>query len=288
MARSYRLAMTGYAAAGYLATFYAKLDAARVLRAVSALERPLARRQLQRATRHDQLDALAKLTAVVDGRPRIVDRPPLVTHLEGDDPLAKFQVLRDTYTRSLRPDVRELLDRYTHVDAARKVVGIGSVGTRCFIVLLTGRDAADPLFLQVKEARPSVLEPYVGAAPFTNHGERVVDGQRRIHAASDIFLGWGEQDETHFYVRQLQDMKGSLDLASLRARPLATYASLCGWALARAHARSGDAVCLAGYLGRGDAMDLALARFGDAYADQTERDHATFVAALKDGRLQAA
>jgi len=211
-----------------------------------------------------------------------------VTHLDDDDPLSNFQALRDTYMRSLRADVRELIDRYSHVDVARKVVGIGSVGTRCFIVLLTGRDAADPLFLQVKEARPSVLEPYVSAAPFSNHGERVVDGQRRIHAASDIFLGWGEQDGTHFYVRQLQDMKGSLDLARLRARPLATYAALCGWALARAHARSGDAVCLAGYLGRGDAMDRALARFAGAYADQTERDHATFVAAVKDGQLQAA
>jgi len=288
MARSYRLAVSGYAAAGYLATFYAKLDAARVLAAVSALQRPLARRELQRATHHDQLDALAKLTAVVNGRPRIVDRPPLVTHLAVDDPLSSFQTLRDTYTRSLRADVHELLDRYTPSDAARKVVGIGSVGTRCFIVLLTGRDASDPLFLQVKEARPSVLEPYVGAAPFANHGERVVDGQRRIHAAADIFLGWGEQDGTHFYVRQLQDMKGSVDLARLREGPLATYAGLCGWALARAHARSGDAVCLAAYLGQGDAMDRALARFAGAYADQTERDYATFVAAAKDGRLHAA
>jgi len=211
-----------------------------------------------------------------------------VTHLDDDDPLSNFQALRDTYMRSLRADVRELIDRYSHVDVARKVVGIGSVGTRCFIVLLTGRDPSDPLFLQVKEARPSVLEPYIGVAPFSNQGERVVDGQRRIHAASDIFLGWGEQDGTHFYARQLQDMKGSLDLARLRARPLATYAALCGWALARAHARSGDAVCLAGYLGRGDAMDRALARFAGAYADQTERDHATFVAAVKDGQLQAA
>jgi uncharacterized protein (DUF2252 family) len=288
MARSYRLAVHGYATAGYLATFYAKLDAARILQAVSALQRPLARREFQRATRHDQLDALAKLTTLVDGRPRIVDRPPLVTHLEHDDPLSNVQALSDTYMRSLRPDVRELIDRYSHVDAARKVVGIGSVGTRCFIVLLIGRDASDPLFLQVKEARPSVLEPYVGAAAFSNHGQRVVDGQRRIHAASDIFLGWGEQDGTHFYVRQLQDMKGSLDLARLRGGPLATYAGLCGWALARAHARSGDAVCLAAYLGQGDAMDRALARFAGAYADQTERDHATFVAAVKDGRLQAA
>ncbi len=141
-----------------------------------------------------------------------------MTHLDDDDPLSNFQALRDTYMRSLRADVRELIDRYSHVDAARKVVGIGSVGTRCFIVLLIGRDPSDPLVLQVKEARPSVLAPYVGPTAFSNHGERVVDGQRRIHSASDIFLGWGEQDGTHFYVRQLQDLKGCLDVARLRAR----------------------------------------------------------------------
>jgi uncharacterized protein (DUF2252 family) len=284
-ARSYRLALSGYAAAGYLATFYAALDAARVLKSISVAQRPVARQELQRATHHDQLGALAKLTAIVDGRPRIIDRPPLVTHLQDDDPLSRYQALREAYTRSVRADVRELLQRYAYVDAARKVVGVGSVGTRCFIVLLTGRSAADPLFLQVKEARPSVLEPYVGAAAFSNHGERVVDGQRRIQAASDIFLGWGEQDGTHYYVRQLQDMKGAVDLARLKAGSLATYSALCGWALARAHARSGDPVRLAGYLGRGDAMDQAIVRFAGEYADQTERDHATFAAAVKDEHL---
>ncbi len=280
MARSYRLAMRGYASAGQLAVFYAELDAARVLKAVSTAQRSVARKEFQKATRHDQLGALAKLTTVVHGQPQIIDRPPLVTHLQTDDPVARFEKLRDGYSRSLRADVRDLLNQYTYVDAARKVVGIGSVGTRCFIVLLTGRDATDPLFLQIKEARASVLEPHAGAARFSNHGERIVDGQHRIQAASDIFLGWGEVDGMHYYVRQVQDMKGSLDLARLKSTPLATYAELCGWALARAHARSGDPVYLAASLGRADAMDRAIARFAATYADQTERDYKTFMAAM--------
>jgi uncharacterized protein (DUF2252 family) len=283
IARSYRLAMSGYAEATNLEVFYTELDAQRILQAVSGTQRQRARGEFQRAAQHDQLGALAKLTAVVNGRPCIVDHPPLVTHPQTDDPLSRARALRESYTGSIRPDVRDFLARYTYVDAARKVVGVGSVGTRCFILLLTGRDTADPLVLQVKEARASVLEPYADAAPFSNHGERVVDGQRRIQAASDVFLGWGELDGTHYYVRQLQDMKGSVDLARLKASQLATYAGLCGWALARAHARSGDPVCLAGYLGSGDAMDRALARFAAAYADQTERDHAAFRASLKSG-----
>jgi uncharacterized protein (DUF2252 family) len=277
-ARSYRRAIRGYANAGYLAVFYSELDATRVVQAIATAQRPLAQRAIQRATQHDHLAALAKLSKVVDGQLRIVDQPPLVTHPQIDDPLTKYGELKEAYLRSLRPEVSNLLERYSFVDAARKVVGVGSVGTRCFIALLTGRDVTDPLFLQIKEARTSALEPYVTASPFGNQGQRVVEGQRRIQAASDIFLGWGSYGNTQYYVRQLQDMKGSADLTRLTARPLETYGALCGWALARAHARTGNPVAIATYLGRGAGMDQAVARFSHAYADQTARDHATFVA----------
>jgi uncharacterized protein (DUF2252 family) len=287
MTRSYRLAMHGYAAAGYLAVAYAQLDSARVLTAISGAQRKRARQEFERATHNDQLGALSKLTEMVRGVPRIADRPPLLTHSENHDLLPLTDKFFEGYKRSLRPDLCELFERYTLVDVARKVVGVGSVGTGCFITLLTGRNAADPLFLQVKEAGSSVLEPYVGVAPFANHGERVVDGQRRIQAASDIFLGWSEIDGTHYYVRQLQDMKGAPDLARMQAQPLETYAGLCGWALARAHARSGDPLRIAGYLGRGDAMDRAIAAFSTAYADQTKHDHAVFAAATRDDTRQS-
>jgi uncharacterized protein (DUF2252 family) len=280
MVRSYRTAMRGYARSGYLAVFYAELEAARVLNAISTADRTRAERDFRRADRRDDLGALAKLAAIVDGRLRIIDRPPLVTHSPEDDVLSNPEALVSTYRSSLRPDVRELLNRYTYVDAARKVVGVGSVGTRCFIVLLMGRDTSDPLFLQVKEARRSVLEPYVGDSTFTNNGQRVVVGQHHIQAASDIFLGWGEHTATHYYVRQLQDKKGGAQLTKLGARSLSTYAALRGWALARAHARSGDPQRHSGYVGSGDTIDQAIARFAVAYANQTQHDHATFVTAL--------
>lgn len=284
-ARSYRLAMQGYAGSSYLALHYAELDAERVMETLSRPQRQMTELEVQRARSHDQLGALAKLTTVVDGRPRIVDRPPLLEHVPTSDPIADFQRLRDSYKQTVSPSVRELLEQYTLVDMARKVVGVGSVGTRCFIVLLLGRDDGDPLFLQIKEARSSVLEPYVGAAAFPNHAERVVAGQRRIQAASDIFLGWGTQDGTDYYVRQLQDMKGSPDVTKLRTRPLAAYGALCGWALARAHARSGDPIRLSAYLGRGDKLDRALAGFAEAYADQTERDYIQFTEAIRENRF---
>ena len=193
------------------------------------------------------------------------------------------------YRATLQDDRRQLLERFEIVDAARKVVGVGSVGTRAFIVLLQGRDAQDPLFLQIKEATASVLEPYVRRSRYRQHGERVVQGQRMMQAASDIYLGWtkGLDVRRHFYWRQLRDMKGSVDVEAMIPLGLTYYARICGWTLARAHARSGDPVAMAEYLGESDAFDNSIAGFSERYADQNERDYQQFVNAVRSGRLEA-
>ena len=201
-------------------------------------------------------------------------------------------VLREqfrAYRATLPDDRRQLLERFEIVDAARKVVGVGSVGTRAFIVLLQGRDAADPLFLQIKEATASVLEPYVRKSRYRQHGERVVQGQRMMQAASDIYLGWtkGLDVRRHFYWRQLRDMKGSVDVEAMIPLGLTYYARICGWTLARAHARSGDPVAIAEYLGDSDAFDKSITDFSQRYADQNERDYQEFTKAVQSGRLEA-
>jgi uncharacterized protein (DUF2252 family) len=197
-----------------------------------------------------------------------------------------------SYRESLPADRRHLLDGYRLRDIARKVVGVGSVGTRAWVLLLTGTGDSDPLFLQAKEAEASVLEPYVGASRFHNHGRRVVEGQRLMQAASDIFLGWCpvvglDGRERHFYVRQLWDWKRSAEVESLTPRGLEIYARICGWTLARAHARSGDRIAIAAYLGGSDSFDRAIVGFSEAYAEQSERDHAALVAAIDSGRIEA-
>ena len=194
-----------------------------------------------------------------------------------------------SYRATLQDDRRDLLERFEIVDAARKVVGVGSVGTRAFIVLLQGRDAHDPLFLQIKEATASVLEEHLGKSKYRQHGERVVQGQRMMQAASDIYLGWtkGLDVRRHYYWRQLRDMKGSIEAETLLPVGLSFYGRTCGWTLARAHARSGDPVAIAEYLGASDAFDRSITDFSLAYADQNERDYQEFVNAVKSGRLQA-
>jgi len=197
-----------------------------------------------------------------------------------------------SYRRTLPSDRRHLLERFRYADAARKVVGVGSVGTRAWIVLMLGIDEGDPLFLQFKEAQPSVLEPYLTRSEYANHGQRVVEGQRLMQSASDIMLGWFRTPgvdgvERDFYIRQLWDGKGSALVDVMEPNALETYAQICGWTLARAHARSGDAAMIASYLGGGDAFDRAMASFAEAYADQNERDYAAFQAAVADGRVQA-
>jgi uncharacterized protein (DUF2252 family) len=237
--------------------------------------RAKARRMMDRARAHTNLQAVAKLTTLVDGRLRIADDPPL---LERDASPQTAEMVRHSlaeYTRTLRADVAALLRSYRYVDAGRKVVGVGSVGTRCFVVVLAGRDGQDPLVLQVKEARRSVLEPFLTPSAYQKQGRRVVAGQQMLQAVSDVFLGWS----TDFYWRQLRDMKGSVEVAKLRPYGLKLYADLCARTLALAHARSGSRFRIAGYLGRSTVFDEAVADFAMAYADQTLADHAAFVEA---------
>jgi uncharacterized protein (DUF2252 family) len=234
--------------------------------------------------------ALGKLSEPgPDGGWLIRHRPPLLQRIASDDPLRQAipEVYRD-YLRSLAPDRRVIVEKHRLVDVALKVVGVGSVGTRCYIALFRG-PAGGPLFLQIKEARPSVIAPFVRGKRIRHQGERVVSGQRIMQAVSDIFLGWttSPASDTEFYVRQLHDMKYGIDIAGLRPPGMELYAQVCAWALARAHARSGNVAEIAGYLGRGDAFDRALAGFGVAYADQAERDHSALVAAVRAGRLPA-
>ena len=256
-------------------------------------------RRLAKTRGKDSLRALAKLTAVTDGRRRFVHDPPLLVPLdallEPHEAERAARVLRGSlrsYRSSLAAPQRALLDRFTVADMAHKVVGVGSVGARAWVVLLLGRDEGDPLVLQVKEAQASVLEPHLGASAYARHGRRVVEGQRLIQASSDILLGWltavgFDGEERDFYVRQLWDAKGSADLERVPADRFAAYAELCGAALARAHARSGDAVALAGYLGRGDAFERAMEAFARRYADRNAEDFAALEAAADDGRIPA-
>jgi uncharacterized protein (DUF2252 family) len=219
----------------------------------------------------------------------IIDDPPLLVRIpEGDEIRVQVNAILESYKRTLQEDRRHLLDRYRFVDTARKVVGVGSVGTRAYVVLLEGRDEDDPLFLQVKEAGPSVLEGHVPSSSYEHHGHRVVAGQRLMQAASDIFLGWFRGTAGRdFYWRQLKDMKGSAEVGRMSPDELVLYADLCGRALARAHARSGDRVQIAGYLGKSERFDRAITDFAEAYADQNERDHAALCAAVKSGRIAA-
>jgi uncharacterized protein (DUF2252 family) len=234
----------------------------------------------------DALRAASQLTRVVDGRRVVLDDPPVIQHVEipgGPDAMRK--VFED-YRATMAESRREFLERYRFADFALKVVGVGSVGTRCFVFILEGRDEDDPLILQGKEATASVLEAYAGDSGYANHGERVVVGQRLMQATPDIFLGWtrgpGGRD---FYIRQLWDMKGSVDTSTLQPDGLGFYGGVCAWALARAHARSGDSVAISAYLGTSDTFDGAIADFAETYADRNAKDHAAYVAAIKAGRV---
>jgi uncharacterized protein (DUF2252 family) len=243
-------------------------------------------RTAARARQRTSLKALSKLTTVREGRRVIVEDPPVVVRLTNAQ-LEQAQGFVKAYLATLDPDRDLLLDRYEFVDAALKVVGVGSVGTRCFVALLAGKADLDPLFLQVKEAQPSVLSPYVGRSRYANHGKRVVVGQRIMQAASDAFLGWARAGEFDTYVRQLRDMKGSVPLDDLSADGLTLYGRLCGAALARAHARAGQPALLSGYLGRSEAFDEGLAAFALSYADQNDQDYDEFLQAIRSGRVPA-
>jgi uncharacterized protein (DUF2252 family) len=265
---------------------------------VAKMAQKRAEKQIAKAHTRDSLQALSKLGELVDGKYRIVSQPPIVVplrdlaavyHLSPDEISHGLHEQFRAYRATLQDDRRHLLERFEFVDMARKVVGVGSVGTRAFIALLQGRDAQDPLFLQVKEATASVLEPYVGKSRYRQHGERVVQGQRMMQAASDIYLGWtkGLDVRRHFYWRQLRDMKGSALVEAMVPLGLTFYARTCGWTLARAHARSGDPVAIAEYLGDSDAFDTSVTGFSERYADQNEQDYQEFTKAVQSGRLEA-
>ncbi|KQX82166.1 DUF2252 domain-containing protein [Streptomyces sp. Root1310] len=286
---AYRTAMRRLSRLDELAVWYERIDAERLLPLLrAARRRGRAGGSLTRARRRTSLQSLDKLTEVVDGRRRIIHDPPLVEPAGASDGAALRKIFSD-YRSTLTEERRLLLDRYRFVDAARKVVGVGSVGTRCFIVLLAGRDTDDPLFLQIKEARASVLEEHLPSGPYAHPGHRVVAGQRLLQAAGDVFLGWttGPQSRA-FYWRQLRDLKNSGGVAGMSPADLAAYARLCGTALARAHARSGDRVAIAGYLGGADTFERAVADFALAYADRTAADHAMLGAAVVAGVVRAA
>jgi uncharacterized protein (DUF2252 family) len=293
---AYREAMRRFADMRTIDVWYARFDIddqfAHLSQRVSAAERRQVEKGLAKARAKDSLRALRKLTYEVEGEPRIVNDPPLIVPLRDllDD--ADVERLQDrlpgyiqAYEDTLQPDRRHLLSAYRAVDLAHKVVGVGSVGTRAWIVLMLGRDASDPLFLQLKEADRSVLEPFAGRSRPNNQGRRVVEGQRLMQAASDVLLGWFRSDDPDgrrrdYYVRQLWDAKASVAIDALGVDELARYGEICGWTLARAHARTGDRVAIAAYLGHSDRFDKALATFAEAYADQNERDYAAFAAAV--------
>ena len=276
----------------------AKKKAAKAAKKRAEHEAKAARKAAQKARTRDSMQALSKLGELVDGRYRIVSQPPIVIpmrDLEGmygisaDEFEHAIHEQFRAYRATLEDDRRHLLEQFQVIDMARKVVGVGSVGTRAFIVLLQGRDENDPLFLQVKEATASVLEDHLPKSRYKQPGERVVKGQRMMQAASDIYLGWtkGAQENRYLYWRQLRDMKGSAEVESLTPAALGFYARQCAWTLARAHARSGDPIAITAYLGKGDAFDEAIVDFSERYADQNERDYDAFTDAVRTGRLEA-
>jgi uncharacterized protein (DUF2252 family) len=299
----YRAAMREFAAMSTLEVWYAQMDAdamyAEMAGRSASVDHKRLSKTLAKARTHDSMQAMDKLTRVVDGERRIHGDPPLVVPLRDMLPGATREQLENglrklvqDYGASLQPERRALLEQFRIVDMARKVVGVGSVGTRAWILLLVGRDDRDPLFLQAKEAQPSVLATFAGRAAPDHQGIRVVAGQRLIQAASDIFLGWhrfAEIDGTtrDFYVRQLRDWKGSAEIETMTVTDMSWYGAMCGAALARAHARSGDRIAIGGYLGAADAFDRALVAFAEAYADQNERDHLALAAAVRGGRVPA-
>jgi uncharacterized protein (DUF2252 family) len=294
--RSYREAMAQFATMSNLDVWYTRLDAATILdhwRAEATAEDVKRfERTVTKAEGKGSLKALSKLTRIVDGEYQIVSDPPVLVRFSELMPDAEADQLRSwlqeqfrVYRHSLAPDRRHLLESYRIVDFARKVVGVGSVGTRCWIALLLGKDNSDPLFLQIKEAETSVLEPYAGKSGYASPAQRVVEGQRLLQAASDILLGWVhlvafDGAERDFYVRQLWDWKLSADIETMLPQVFPVYAQMCGWTLARGHARSGDRIAIAAYLGSGDVFDKAIADFAAAYADQNESDYATAKAGL--------
>jgi len=290
--RAYREHIREYAHMGYLATWYATIREQDLFAVISPEFRRRLQKILAKAKKGSHLQVLDKLTDLVDDKHRIVESAPFVvreTVTQRGTPIKKaLGSFLEKYFSSLSPDRRTLLSRYQILDVARKVVGVGSVGTRCWVIFMQGVDDADPLFLQVKEAQPSVLAPYVDAPVFENQGIRVVSGQRLIQGAPDILLGWGNAEGHDFYARQLRDMKGGYEFnpETWTRDGFLEYCALCGWALALAHAKSGDAAMIAGYVGKSEALDEALTKFAFAYSEQNESDYAELQKAVHTDRIK--
>ncbi len=284
---TYRERMWEFGDMGHLHVWYSSVDARGMLKQVGRANRPFVTRELEKAHAHTNVKVFPQLVKKSNGQYTIKEEPPLITHLDDAERASFVQALLEGYQESLSDERRILLQRYCIVDLAQKVVGVGSVGTRCGIGLLLGNKDGDPLFLQIKEARRSVLEPYLTRSAYENQAQRVVSGQHLMQAASDIFLGWTTSGSVDYYIRQLRDRKETPTIEQLTEQDFTQYVGLCGWALARAHARSGDPALISGYLGRSDQFDRAVASFAQTYADQTERDHAALVKAVGSGRIHA-
>lgn len=288
---SYRKKMKMYARMGVMELWYSTISEKDILKSLPPVQQKALKKITGKARTRTNMQVLGKLTDIVDDQYRLHDDPPFIihqTHTKAGEPIEEaLGLLLESYFLSLGDDRKNLLQHYRIVDVARKVVGVGSVGTRCWIIFLMGNSADDPLFLQVKETQPSVLEPFVSKSAYSNSGQRVVTGQRMIQAAPDIFLGWGEHDGIPFYVRQLRDMKGGVafEPEKVNLKNMTQYCTMCGWALAQAHAKSGDPAMIFGYVGKSDELDEAMVRFAFSYADQTEKDHQALMAAEKSGRI---
>lgn len=283
--RSYREAIGESVELTHLEVWYRRVDAEELTESPSKKARQYAKRALKKARRRTRHREVEKLTVLVDGERRIKEDRPLIFPVADQKMRDVMAGILGEYAATLSPDRRVIFDRYHLVDLAYRVVGVGSVGTRCMVALFFGDADDDPLILQLKEASRSVLEPFARPCPYSNQGERVVQGQRTIQAASDMFLGWKRSAGHDYYVRQLKDMKGTVDVADLRKSVLVRFAGLCGRTLGQAHARSGDFCQIAGYLGDDEAFDVAIADFAQAYADQGERDHEALTEAVRRGRL---
>jgi len=291
---TYRKRIRKYAYMGNLELWYSTINENDILESLSPSAREGAVKLMSKARQRTHMQVLGKLTDLVDERYLLRENAPFIvreTKSQTGRPIKEaLGLLLESYFLSLADDRKTILKQYRIADAVRKVVGVGSVGTRCWIIFLVGNHPEDPLFLQLKEAQPSVLEPYLSKSIYSNQGQRVVAGQRLIQSAPDIFLGWGEQDGFYFYIRQLRDMKGGVefDPKKVKIENLDQYSSLCAWALALAHAKSGNAAMIAGYAGKSDELDQALVSFAFAYADQTEKDYQALAAAKKSKRIKVA
>jgi uncharacterized protein (DUF2252 family) len=284
-AASYREAVRDAVELTHKEIWYRRVDAPALEADATGVTRRYFRRLFRKARRRTSKREVGRLVVSVDGEPSIREDPPLIFPVRDSRVHSNMCTLLDEYAHSLSPDRRVLLDSYKIIDVAYRVVGVGSVGTRCLVALLFGDGGDDPLFLQLKEANRSVLEPFVRRCPYANQGERVVQGQRIIQAASDLFLGWKTFDDHDFYVRQLKDMKGTVDIDEMDPQTIVDFAELCGMTLGHAHARSGDFCQIAGYLGKSERFDTAITEFAEAYADQVERDHALLENAVRAGRI---